>query len=237
MHFITSTLSATAVVKAISLPDLKFKVSSQEQKGALQFLFSSNFSRPGEDTARTVISWWNTVRFAEAKSLHFVLRLNDYLSFSIDWPCWPLPTRVILADRYEDKGNKGWYYRPLKTVSSLVAIVYLGGDFLFELGELVLREGAGQDLRTPFDEVIHHVTDRVKHLTLVPLSTQKDEWTGVQLRHRRKLRVPKCMWTVYCCHQLEQDRWWMLVVIRGTWAKPKKVFFKMKIHPLQDWQL
>lgn len=62
-----------------------------------------------------------------------------------------------------------------KTGSSLVAVVHLGGDSLFKLGELVLRERAGQDLRAPFDEVVHHVADRVKHLTLVPLSTREDE--------------------------------------------------------------
>lgn len=187
---------------------------------------------PGEDTARTIITWWNTVWFAEAKSLHFVLGLNDYLSFSIDWQCWPLATRVILADWSEDKGNEGWHYSPLKTVSSLVAIVYLGGDFLFELGELVLWEGAGQDLRAPFDEVIHHVTDRVKHLTLVPLSTQKDKWIGVQLRHRRKLRVPKCMWTVYCCHQLEQDHeeCSLMSLLGEAGPNAKKCFFYNE-HP------
>lgn len=75
---------------------------------------------------------------------------------------------------------------PLKTGCSLVAVVYLGGDFLFELGELVLREGARQDLRTPFDEVVDHVADAVKHLTLVPLSTDTAECTCAQLGHRRK---------------------------------------------------
>lgn len=57
----------------------------------------------------------------------------------------------------------------LKSKHSLVAVVYLGGDFLFELCELVLWEGAGQDLGAPFDEVVNHVTDRVEHLPLVPL--------------------------------------------------------------------
>lgn len=62
-----------------------------------------------------------------------------------------------------------------KTGSSLVAVVHLGGHSLFKLSELVLWECARQDLRAPFDEVIHHVADRVKHLTLVPLSTGEDE--------------------------------------------------------------
>lgn len=59
-----------------------------------------------------------------------------------------------------------------KAGSSLVAVVYLGGDFLLELGQLVLGEGAGQDLRAPFDEVVHHVPHGVKHLPFVPLRTE-----------------------------------------------------------------
>lgn len=72
-------------------------------------------------------------------------------------------------------GREGRGLKPLKTGSSLVAVVYLGGDFLFELGELVLREGARQDLGTPFNEAVDHVTDRVEHLTFVPLSAETDE--------------------------------------------------------------
>lgn len=53
---------------------------------------------------------------------------------------------------------------------SLVSIVYLRGDLLFELSQLVLRERAGQNLGPPFDEVADHVADRVEHLALVPLS-------------------------------------------------------------------
>lgn len=51
----------------------------------------------------------------------------------------------------------------------LVTVIYFGGDFLFEFGELVLWEGAGQDLRPPLDEVVYHVADGVEHLPLVPL--------------------------------------------------------------------
>lgn len=69
------------------------------------------------------------------------------------------------------RGEQGF----LKTGASLVAVVDLGGDFLFELGKLVLREGAREDLGTPFDEVVNHVTDRVKHLPFVPLSTETAE--------------------------------------------------------------
>lgn len=139
----------------------------------------NRFSRRTADTARTVISWWNTVQLAGAKSPQFVLKLSDDLSFSIDWHRWPIPTRVILPDRYEDKQiwaawREGRGLKPLKTGSSLVAVVYLGGDFLLELGELVLREGAGQDLRTPFDEVVDHVADRVEHLAFVALSTETE---------------------------------------------------------------
>lgn len=45
---------------------------------------------------------------------------------------------------------------------------------MFELGELVLWEGAGQDLGTPFDEVVDHITDRVEHLAFVPLAVETD---------------------------------------------------------------
>lgn len=39
-----------------------------------------------------------------------------------------------------------------------------------------MREGAGKDLRTPFDEVVDHVADGVEHLALVPLSAG-NRWT------------------------------------------------------------
>lgn len=68
-------------------------------------IFISNwFSRPTADSARAVISWWNTVQFAEAKSHQFLLKLSDDLSFSIDWHCWPLPTRLVFPHRFGDKG-------------------------------------------------------------------------------------------------------------------------------------
>ena len=144
---------------------------------------------------RAVTTWWNTVRFAEAKSLQFVLKLSDDLSLSIDWHCWPIPTRVMFSERYVDKGDISWgrgVKRPVKTGSSLVAVVYFGGDSLFEFGELILREGAGQDLGTPFDEVVDHVTDRVEHLTFVSLTAETDGRTWIQIRHRRTFGKSKC---------------------------------------------
>lgn len=60
------------------------------------------------------------------------------------------------------------------SVSSLVAVVYLRGDFLFELSKLILREGAGQDLGAPFNQAVDHVTDKVEHLSFVPLSVETD---------------------------------------------------------------
>lgn len=88
-----------------------------------------------------------------------------------------IPTRLRYQIGLRIKGSKPWdgARNPSKTGgSSLVAVVHLGGDSLFELGELVLRERAGEDLRTPFDEVVHHVADRVKHLAPVPLSAGED---------------------------------------------------------------
>lgn len=72
----------------------------------------------------------------------------------------------------KDKGTEDTR-RPLKSSSSLVAIVYLGGDFLFKLAELVLREGARENLRTPFDQVVDHVANTAEHLAFVPLSVEK----------------------------------------------------------------
>ncbi len=77
---------------------------------------------------------------------------------------------VRIREGYKLRGWKDEDKSLRKTPSSLVAVVYLRGDFLLELGELVLREGAGQDLRTPLDEVVDHVSDRVEHLALVALS-------------------------------------------------------------------
>lgn len=77
--------------------------------------------------------------------------------------------------------------------SLLVAIVHLGGDSLFELGELVLRECAGQYLRTPFDEVVHHVPNRVKHLALVPLCQQDRMNKCLWLRHGRNITASSCL--------------------------------------------
>lgn len=62
----------------------------------------------------------------------------------------------------------------------LVPVVHLGGDFLFELRHLILRERAGQDLGAPLDQVIDHVSDRVEHLTLVALLETQSQFKTLQ---------------------------------------------------------
>lgn len=46
VRFLTSSLLVSAEVKAISLPGQRFKVSSQEQDGASQFSFLTDFIVP-----------------------------------------------------------------------------------------------------------------------------------------------------------------------------------------------
>lgn len=50
-----------------------------------------------------------------------------------------------------------------------VAIINFGSDFLFQLLELILGQGPGEDLGSPLNQVVNHVPDTAEHLPVVLL--------------------------------------------------------------------
>lgn len=68
------------------------------------------------------------------------------------------------------QGEAGCRQKNLEdAVHKPVAIINFGSHFLFQLLELILGQGPGEDLGSPLNQVVNHVPDAAEHLPVVLL--------------------------------------------------------------------